>query len=150
MGSLHVKAIFLLLAISITPSTAWTVRIVNRLSNKKVLFAHCKSGDDDLGPQYIKTRDEFKFSFRVNFFRTTLFWCNMSKDKKSHASLDVFWSFSNAGKHGGFDLSTWAVNEEALWIVRDDGIYLWMKAPGWPEDEPYVIETLFRRWEPKR
>ncbi|KAL3581027.1 hypothetical protein D5086_018862 [Populus alba] len=110
---------------------------------------------------YLKIRDPGGDAFKNDYIdeilylrwqpkRTTLFWCNMSKDKKSHASLDVFWSFSNAGKHGGFDLSAWAVNEEALWIVRDDGIYLWMKAPGWPEEEPYVIETLSRRWEPKR
>ncbi|KAJ6671753.1 hypothetical protein OIU85_015493 [Salix viminalis] len=63
MASLLVKAIFLVLAIAITPSTAWTLRVVNRLSHKKVLFARCKSGDDDPGPRYIKSMGEFKFSY---------------------------------------------------------------------------------------
>ena len=62
MASLLVKAIFLVLAIATTPSTAWTRRLVNRLSHR-VLFAHCEPGDDDLTPQYIKSMGEFKFSY---------------------------------------------------------------------------------------
>jgi hypothetical protein len=152
MGSLHIKAIFLLLAIAITPSTAWTVRILNRLSHKKVLFAHCRSGDDDLGPQYIKHRDEFKFSFGVNLFRTTLFWCYMSKDRESQASFDVFWPSGDAKKHGGIDhLSTWTVNEKAVWVIRDDGIYLKIRDPGGDAfKNDYIDEILYLRWQPKR
>jgi hypothetical protein len=76
----------------------------------------------------------------------------MSKDRESQASFDVFWPSGDAKKHGGIDhLSTWTVNEKAVWVIRDDGIYLKIRDPGGDAfKNDYIDEILYLRWQPKR
>ncbi|KAK6253899.1 hypothetical protein QUC31_015619 [Theobroma cacao] len=110
-----------------TPSTAeerrrsdlefhkWYVHIVNNLSQGKLLTAHCKSKDDDLGIHQIPVGDEQNWSFRQNFFETTLFWCSLAKDNV-HADFDVFWDDDNFHYRCSF--------KDCIWVAKDDGIYL--------------------------
>jgi hypothetical protein len=93
----------------------YAVHIENGLKND-ILLAHCKSGDDDLGPQHISVNNEFQWSFGINFWQTTLYFCNLSW-VGGHRTFDVFW-VSNRFllencPHGG-----------CYWKAQDDGIYL--------------------------
>ena len=120
---------FLVIVLAFGISTALTtskildkhyVRIVNNLDNY-VLFYHCKSKDDDLGLRKLQPGENWQFSFQVNFFETTLFFCNFwytnSSKIKFHAVFDVFSTNFELIQHcGGYD---------CIWIAKDDGLYLY-------------------------
>jgi hypothetical protein len=155
--------LFLLLANALTPSSAawdlwtekmgWKVNIVNQLSHNKRLFVHCKSKDDDLGPHHVQSKDRFVFRFVENFYwATTLFWCSMSKDRKSYASFDVFWSADNHEKNKNFNLQGLTGTREIIWLVRDDGIYFRAQRNYGNSYVPrYLTEEIFyRKWDKKK
>ncbi|RZC62993.1 hypothetical protein C5167_024753 [Papaver somniferum] len=52
------------------------VVIKNDISPNTTLTFHCKSGDEDLGEQSLASKDSWSFRFFINFFDTTLYWCN--------------------------------------------------------------------------
>ncbi|KAJ4848700.1 hypothetical protein Tsubulata_043140 [Turnera subulata] len=95
--------------------TVWHVYIVNSLSNNTELSLHCKSKDDDLGFQDMLSGTNFTWSFRENFFRRTLFWCDANK-YDAHASFKVFWSDVYL-----FYKCQW---KDCIWVAKDDGIYI--------------------------
>lgn len=100
------------------PYGTWHVHVVNNLSAGKTLFAHCKSKSDDLGERNLAPGTEFNWSFKVNFWGTTLYWCYMSTGQK-HAAFDVFWV---EGKHIWLRYRcNW---KDCIWIAKDDGIYI--------------------------
>nr|KYP64440.1 hypothetical protein KK1_019037 [Cajanus cajan] len=51
------------------------VRVTNTLEGGLDLTVHCKSGDDDIGVQFLHPNAFFQFKFHINFFGTTLFFC---------------------------------------------------------------------------
>ena len=69
--------------------TLWEVTILNKM-NGLAMLVHCKSKDDDLGEHQIGPGGNFNWSFRENFWQTTLYWCNF-KSILGHASGEVFW-----------------------------------------------------------
>ena len=71
------------------PGSKWQVTIYNYQTNS-VLNAHCKSKEDDLSERVLAKQAQFNWSFRMNFLRTTLFWCNFNSSN-GHASFEVFW-----------------------------------------------------------
>ncbi|KAM3684177.1 hypothetical protein ACB098_11G024900 [Castanea mollissima] len=96
------------------------VRIVNNLDNS-VLFYHCKSKDDDLGLRQLQPGENWQFSFHINFFETTLFFCNFwytnSSKIKFHAVFDVFSTDSELIQDcGGYN---------CIWIAKEDGLYVY-------------------------
>lgn len=52
-----------------------TVTITNALVPNTALTLHCKSKDDDLGVHVLQKGESFSFKFKVNFWKTTLFYC---------------------------------------------------------------------------
>ncbi|KAJ4829655.1 hypothetical protein Tsubulata_013249, partial [Turnera subulata] len=54
------------------------VSIANTLEDKSDFTIHCKSGDDDLGVHTIKEGGKYEWSFRVNFWGTTLYFCRVT------------------------------------------------------------------------
>ncbi|OWM86195.1 hypothetical protein CDL15_Pgr011019 [Punica granatum] len=54
------------------------VDVFNELPRGATFTIHCKSRDDDLGTHVIQPGQKYEFSFRVNFFKTTLFHCGVS------------------------------------------------------------------------
>ncbi|GLT42334.1 hypothetical protein SLA2020_163370 [Shorea laevis] len=98
--------------------TKYHLHIVNELEDGKYLDVHCKSKNSDIGLQHLAPHGgNFVFSFRIDFFATTLFWCNFWHDN-FHAAFKVFESsdefvYGNCG--GGPD---------CIWKVQDNGFYL--------------------------
>ncbi|XVF61735.1 hypothetical protein PTKIN_Ptkin08bG0154300 [Pterospermum kingtungense] len=105
------------------------VHISNGLNNYQKLTIHCKSGDDDLGWHVIPVSLEWNWTFRANFFGSTLYWCNMSWSKHQ-GSFEVFVMNYSMLQKCDF--------KECFWSARDDGLYLendsdgsWLKLYNW-------------------
>lgn len=89
------------------------------------LILHCKSRDDDLGIHTVLLNQSYDWSFRMNFFETTLFSC------------DFVWGI----QHAGFvvfnkDIASKIRGREFLYQARADGFYfnvngVWEKVSGW-------------------
>lgn len=53
-----------------------TVRVENDLRHGVNLLMHCHSKQDDLGQQVLSYWQGKEWSFKVNIFLTTMYWCN--------------------------------------------------------------------------
>lgn len=60
------------------------VHITNALGPNVDLTVHCKSKDDDLGARLLHNGDGFEFSFNLNIFGTTLFFCSFQWGNEFH------------------------------------------------------------------
>lgn len=100
------------------PGSEWSVVIFNYQKDPIDLVVHCKSKDDDLGEHIIRHGGQYNWSFKENFWRTTLFWCNFWS-KYGHASGQVFWPETQSW------LSSRCENNICAWVAAgDDGISL--------------------------
>ncbi|KAL2463244.1 Plant self-incompatibility protein S1 family [Forsythia ovata] len=93
----------------------YEVHIINDISsNLEEVIVRCQSADNDLGEHYLNKGDDFNWHFRVNFFRSTLFFCNvkMGENEKIFNVFDVGYISSKCE-----DTST------CFWAVRDEGIF---------------------------
>lgn len=52
------------------------VKVFNYLQSYQDLMIHCKSKDDDLGVHRLRYGENFEWSFRVNFFGRTQYYCS--------------------------------------------------------------------------
>lgn len=71
------------------------VHLFNNLPDGKNATIHCKSADDDLGEHILRSPNEgFSWAFHVNFWDTTLYWCNVwwypSKGHMIKGSFNVY------------------------------------------------------------
>ncbi|KAL0560356.1 hypothetical protein IC582_000757 [Cucumis melo] len=115
----------LVAVVLVQPSTAvplplpkWHIHVVNGLRNQ-TLFVHCKSKDDDLGNHTLSTKgQEVQWTFKVNFFGTTLFWCYLKKPN-FYVAFESFWVEKT---HPW--LTSRCFDKNCIWIAKDDGIYL--------------------------
>ncbi|KAF7814535.1 leguminosin group486 secreted peptide [Senna tora] len=65
------------------------VKVNNFLDNDLDLTLHCKSADDDLGVQILRYDQNFEWSFVVNVFGTTLFYCSFQWEGEFH-HFDIY------------------------------------------------------------
>ncbi|CAK7349461.1 unnamed protein product [Dovyalis caffra] len=94
------------------------VRIQNGLRNK-TMDVHCKSKDDDLGRHTLSSYKIYEFSFRANYFRSTLFFCNLWY-RDHHVVFDAFTTdVTLLDKCGGDSDAT-----DCNWKGQEDGVYL--------------------------
>ncbi|XVF61739.1 hypothetical protein PTKIN_Ptkin08bG0154700 [Pterospermum kingtungense] len=127
--------VLLVLAISLShinfvvAGSRYYVHISNGLSNNEKLTIHCKSKDDDLGWHVIPTSQEWNWTFKTNFFGSTLYWCNMYWSNH-YGAFDVFWE-----NHALLVMCNF---KECFWSARDDGLYTenlpkgsWSKTYNW-------------------
>ncbi|XWS47085.1 hypothetical protein CRYUN_Cryun14cG0123100 [Craigia yunnanensis] len=111
----------------------WHIHAVNGMSHNKVLFLHCKSGNNDLGIHNLTVGTEFNWKFKPQVFGKTLFWCYMASNNV-HASFNVFWRD---------DVLFYKCNyKNCFWIAKDDGVYL--------KNIPENYDELRHKWEPGR
>ena len=100
------------------PFTPWQVTILNFMT-ASTLTVHCKSKNDDLGEHVLRTRENYNWSFKENFWRSTLFWCHFSS-KYGQVTGDVFWP------EKGTWFSDQCVHHNCTWAGGDQGIYLYL------------------------
>lgn len=112
----------------------WTVHVMNDLTHDQKLLVHCQSKDNNLGEHRVNVGSEYYWSFRINFWETTLFWCQLKKPNGQHASFEAFW----VEKH-----SIWlyyrCLDSACYWHAKDDGIYL--------ANNPDKTQLLIHKWE---
>lgn len=65
------------------------VTITNMLDGKMDLKIHCKSKDDDLGVHVLPYTQPYSFTFKINFWGTTLFYCSFVWKNELHW-FDIF------------------------------------------------------------
>lgn len=120
--------------IVINPPTT-TVRIDNRVNDLRDVYVHCKSGNNDLGFHVIPSSGSYQWSFKVNFWGTTQFYCYFK------------YQLPNGGRivRGGFD--TYVAKRDrsrcpkfCVWSVLSDGIH------GYREDSGLATSDLFFAW----
>lgn len=93
----------------------YKVHIINDIrSNSEQVIVRCQSADNDLGEHYLNKGDDFHWHFRVNFFRSTLFFCHvkMGENEKFFNAFNV-----------GYISSTCEDTSTCFWAVRDEGIF---------------------------
>lgn len=143
MGHFHCYVVLLILAMTTTAQAIWVplvfrrfhVQIENGLA-KETLWAHCKSGDDDLQVRQLGPQGQFNWAFKLNIRGTTLYFCHLWWNGGQH-SYESFKANDKLiqGECGG---------TSCIWQAREDGIYLkhgkgdykfkyaWDKWPGKP------------------
>ncbi|KAL6208833.1 hypothetical protein ACLB2K_019778 [Fragaria x ananassa] len=119
----------------------WYIHVVNKLGEGRWLAVHCKSKDDDLGNHDLAPGQDYWFTFKSNYWGTTLFWCNLRTEKedpvKQHVGLKVFWQ---EWLHVWLTYHCGQKERKCFWIAKDDGIYLRVN----PENrDEFVV-----KWEP--
>ncbi|XP_042497562.1 S-protein homolog 2-like [Macadamia integrifolia] len=93
------------------------VYVMNDLGPNEILFIDCRSKDDrHYLPQRLPYGQEFIMDIEINFFVTTLYWCNLDwKDKRG--SFEIFNAKKELFKCGG------GTEGDCFRKVRKDGIY---------------------------
>ncbi|PKI64259.1 hypothetical protein CRG98_015369 [Punica granatum] len=84
----------------------------NQLPNGAPFTIHGKSGDDDLGSHVIGAGQSYGFSFKVNFFETTLFFCGVGW-QGGQVEFDIYEAKRDFGLR---------CNNECKWQVRGDAV----------------------------
>ncbi|KAK9291574.1 hypothetical protein L1049_019522 [Liquidambar formosana] len=106
------------------------VYLINELGPGKKLTLHCRSKDKDLGWHQISFLEMYGWHFRINLWRTTLFWCNFS------------WYNAGIRYDGSFKIYDAARDEGRCavlcdWKVRPTGLYAYTNEIG-------TYERLYR------
>ncbi|CAL1414927.1 unnamed protein product [Linum trigynum] len=88
------------------PSVQHTVHVTNKLQDR-ILIVHCQSKNDDLNAHAVPVGESFQWSFELNAFGGTFFWCKLAvQDKRL-----IFTAFDHYGRY------------TVYWYVHDDGVY---------------------------
>ncbi|KAF8402044.1 hypothetical protein HHK36_012996 [Tetracentron sinense] len=97
--------VLLLLALALSESAVvlgkYHVYVINELDKGSSLTIHCKSKDDDLGMHVLPYGSNFTWSFNVNLWGTTLFWCTFQLGELK-GQYNVF----KARRDSAFDIVT--------------------------------------------
>lgn len=89
------------------------VHVKNSLGDGQRMRLHCQSKNDDLGMVVLEDGQEARWSFSVNFFSTTLFYCNV----KWNASASSWYSFDAYSAKRDYR----RCNSECRWLISDGG-----------------------------
>ena len=95
------------------------VYVKNGLDGGLDLTLHCKSKNDDLGVQLLHPQQEFKFTFRPNFWGTTQFFCSFAWNGGIHW-FDIY--IDNRDYDRCKDCY-WLVNLNGPCLMSDTGKY---------------------------
>lgn len=119
----------LLISLLLTTCMSKThINITNRLpTNNPLLVLHCKSGDDDLGLQTLHVNQSYSWAFNVNFWDTTLFWCNFWY-KEKHAGIVVY---SRHVRCDGTDTCYYEARTDGFYLSRTQEPGSWQKVSPW-------------------
>ncbi|GMN29002.1 hypothetical protein TIFTF001_046290 [Ficus carica] len=89
------------------------VTILNNLSNiQNLLIVHCKSKDDDLRTQIVASNKTYEWEFRVNIFKSALFYCAFNWGNVA-ATFDMFIAKRDEPR----------CRTLCVWVARDQGVF---------------------------
>ncbi|CAK9136201.1 unnamed protein product [Ilex paraguariensis] len=103
------------------------VSIVNRLGNGRTMNIHCQSRDDDLGYLRIPDGYETEWSFNVNIWGTTLFYCDVQWGDSEWLHFDAYSYKSDSGRCD--TVCRWMVAEDGLLYVYNQENEKWEHMP---------------------
>ncbi|XP_017976409.1 PREDICTED: pumilio homolog 15-like [Theobroma cacao] len=86
------------------------VRVMNQLGNHRTLNIHCQSRDNDLGYVALPDGSEFEWKFSVNFWGTTLFYCNVQWDQSGWHHFDAY----------AYEWDSSRCQTECIWKISKD------------------------------
>lgn len=90
------------------------VRIANLLKSRKIEFnltIHCKSKDDDLGIHVLGYNKYFEWTFFINIWGTTLFFCGLNW-RDASKTFDAYKVKRDKNRCN-----------RCLWVAKNDGVY---------------------------
>ncbi|OVA02222.1 Plant self-incompatibility S1 [Macleaya cordata] len=127
MGTYNSSYVFILIVLVIVLLESKTVLggryhvyVINDLGKNIILYVHCKSKDDDLGKHWLKFGADFNWSFKINHFYTTLFYCDLSWGKtKGH--FDIFVAGRDWGECGHENICYWRAKKDGLYRYNAKG-----------------------------
>ncbi|KAE8697888.1 putative Leucine-rich repeat receptor-like protein kinase family protein [Hibiscus syriacus] len=94
------------------------------------LSVHCKSGDKDIGEQWLLPHEDYTFDTKIiNLTRTTLFFCNIWWEGKE-VDFVVFKATRDENRCR-------QSHNSCLWSVRDDGFYFSSDGTNWNKEYPW-------------
>ncbi|OMP02602.1 Plant self-incompatibility S1 [Corchorus olitorius] len=115
---LLVEALFMSLLVMELASTQVSgkkhVHVTSAMGDGETIYVHCKSKDNDLGVQKLENGQGFQWSFHVNLFRTTLFYCNVSWRDISDFYFDAY----------DYQRDRY-VCSDCRWLFAPEGLYSW-------------------------
>ncbi|KAL6962101.1 hypothetical protein U1Q18_037055 [Sarracenia purpurea var. burkii] len=116
----------------------FTVHIIDQVPNNPTpLTLRCQSKDDDIGTHTLYTGQEIKWSFKLNPFGRTLFFCHFYWGSKD-TSFTVYDKRirDDCRRLGG--IAAPRAFDVCYWEARTDGFYVsgdtiqWEKINNWP------------------
>ncbi|KAL3536019.1 hypothetical protein ACH5RR_004480 [Cinchona calisaya] len=87
------------------------VTVINGLGNGRIMSIHCQSRDDDLGNHILPDGHATEWSFRVNIWGTTVFYCDVTW---IDSSMHHFDAYSHRRDHN-------RCKRDCIWMIKDDG-----------------------------
>ncbi|GMP91712.1 hypothetical protein CsSME_00042284 [Camellia sinensis var. sinensis] len=104
--------LMLLISWTCTTNAKVHVHVMNQLGGGRWMDIHCQSKDDDLGYQKVEDGAETMWSFSVNFWGTTLFYC------------DVLWKGSIWRHFNAYDADKdyRRCRSECRWMISKEGL----------------------------
>ena len=110
--------------------TKYHIHVIDDLpQSSTTLFVHCKSGDSDKGEKDLSWHEEYVWGTRINFFRTTLYYCYIEwRSVKSR----YFVAFKAKR-----DEKRCEKMKFCLWRVRSNGVYFSSDNSSWFLEYPW-------------
>ncbi|KAF3457607.1 hypothetical protein FNV43_RR02265 [Rhamnella rubrinervis] len=90
-------------------------KVVVRNKVHSVVKVHCQSADNDLGVHYLGYGEAVSWSFNINIWDTTLFFCDIVWGRLAKAHIDVFTAENRFNCR----------NVECNWLILPKGFYLY-------------------------
>ena len=88
------------------------VHVINMLGDGRSMSIHCQSKDNDPGNVILEYGSVTQWSFSINLWGTTLFYCNVQWDNSSRYQFDAY---SNKRDHK-------RCLSECHWIISNEGL----------------------------
>ncbi|KAI3461239.1 hypothetical protein Pfo_017902 [Paulownia fortunei] len=102
---------FLLFFVTCCTHARVYVQVMNQLEDEMHMNVHCRSREDDLGYHVLEVGGATQWSFTVNFWGTTLFYC------------DVQWGDSNWYHFDAYDVErdNYRCKSICRWMISKNG-----------------------------
>ncbi|KAK9280100.1 hypothetical protein L1049_013785 [Liquidambar formosana] len=112
------------------------VTLINQLESEQSLTLHCRSKDDDLGRHVIPFMHAYEWKFYVNFWGTTLFWCNFWWRDADGTLIDGSFKIYEYERDEDicFNMCVWGIHENGL-LLYHKFVDKWEKLYRWPMPE---------------